>query len=97
MTDLASRLARIETHIGAIQADQAASKSELAELRAYLVRIVESQETRLRAVEIDCAMSTSRIGNLGEEVGTLRKRVYTWDVINTLGALLAGLVGMGER
>ncbi|MCK4958000.1 MAG: hypothetical protein KAT00_01335, partial [Planctomycetes bacterium] len=77
MSETAERLARIETHVGAILEDQ-------AELRAYLIRVLERQEVRLRGVELDHASTLPRINILHDAVGTLRKRAYAWDALNTM-------------
>lgn len=87
MSETAERLARIETRVEAIQTDQ-------TELRAYLTRVFERQETRLRMLEIDYARVLPRIDILRDEVGTLRKRVYVWDMVNSLAAFIAGFIGV---
>lgn len=86
MTDVASRLARIETLVETLHCDQ-------KELQAWLTRVLDAQEQRIRIVELDRAGARPRLETLSDEVATLRKRVNTWGSLNTVLAALAGIFG----
>ena len=84
---LADRLARIETSLDNLRADQ-------ADLRAYLVQVLDVQNTRLRQVELEHARQAGAVESLRSDVDALKKRSAMWDGLNSLGAFIAGVIGM---
>lgn len=85
-TKTAERLARIE-------ANQTGMRDDMAELHAYLARVLDSHDTRLRQVEVKQARSCADTANLRGDVTALKTRSVVWDSINSLAAVVAGVWG----
>lgn len=84
--EYAGRLARIETN-------QVGMRDDMAELHAYLARVLDSHDTRLRQVEVKQARSCADTANLRGDVTALKTRSVIWDSINSLAAVVAGIWG----
>jgi len=84
-SDLLERLARIEE-------GQKGMHTDLVELRAFLTRVLDAHDGRLREVEVGQARQCIKAKTLQHDVDSLKARSVIWDSINSLGAVIAAIL-----
>jgi len=91
--ELAERLVRIEASI-----EQVGNRidSAVCALRADVARYfdtLQDHEIRIRGVEKEQSHQSERLKGQSDRLGSLSDRVNAWGVTNSVGALVAGIVG----
>jgi len=67
--------------------------NDVSQLRADLTRLLSDLEERTRANEMRCASCEPRIEAMREDLDTLKGQSRVWGGINSIAAIIAGLIG----
>lgn len=55
--------------------------------------MIEGQDGCIRSLDIDVAKNKTRIDNVEGDIKTLEEKSDRWSVINTIGMIVAGILG----
>ena len=86
-------LAVIERDVASLDKRLAGIGGDITALRSELTRLLADLENRTRANEIRCAGCEPRLGTMREELNTLTGQSRVWGGVNSILAVVAGLVG----
>ena len=71
-------------------------RSTLTSVLAELKGEVDGQETRVRALEVTVGRQEICLTAVKGDVGVLKLRSAVWDGLNSVAAVVAGLIGMAR-
>lgn len=79
--------------LAVLQRDVHAVQDDVQSLRADVVRVLDNYGERIRSLEMNNARRETQEGVSVRDIDALKAQSRTWNIINSVGAILAGLVG----